>query len=70
VTLQKQIPLRHKQEIVVIQGFELLEEKRRTYKKLLKQVNQTGVASKAVAIRKLALGNIMLTIEDKQACTS
>ena len=39
VTLQKQIPLHYKQEIVVVQGFELLEEKRRTYKELFKQVN-------------------------------
>jgi hypothetical protein len=30
-------------------------------------VNKAGVASKAVAIRKLAIGNIMLTIKDKLA---
>ena len=36
VTPQKQIPLRHKREIVVVRGFESLEEKRRTYKELLK----------------------------------
>ena len=70
VTLQKLIPLRHKWEIVVVRGFETLEEKRRTYKELLKQVNQAGVAGKAVAIRKLATGNMMLIIEDEQACTS
>ena len=70
MTLQKQIPLRYKQEIVVIQGFELLKEKRRTYKELLKQVNQARVTSKVIAICKLALSNIMLTIKDKQAYTS
>jgi hypothetical protein len=33
-------------------------------------VNKARVAGEAVAIRKLATGNIMLTIEDEQACTS
>ena len=35
VTPQKLVPRRHKREIVVIQGFETIEEKRRTYKELL-----------------------------------
>jgi hypothetical protein len=62
--------LRYKREIVVVQGFETIKEKRRTYKELLQQVNEAGVAGEAVAIRKLATGDMMLTIEDKQACTS
>jgi hypothetical protein len=70
VTPQKPVPLRHKREIVVVQGFETIEEKRRTYKELLQQVNKAGVASEAVAICKLATGDMMLTMEDKQACTS
>ena len=70
MTLQKQIPLRHKREIVVVRGFESLEEKRRTYKELLEQVNQAGVAGEAVAIRRLASGDMMLTMEDEQARTS
>jgi hypothetical protein len=33
-------------------------------------VNEAGAAGEAVAIRKLAIGDMMLTIEDKQARTS
>jgi hypothetical protein len=33
-------------------------------------VNKARVVSEAVAIRKLAIGDMMLTIEDEQACTS
>jgi hypothetical protein len=62
--------LRYKREIVVVQGFETIEEKRRTYKELLQQVNKARVVGEAVAIRKLATGDMMLTIKDKQACTS
>jgi hypothetical protein len=46
------------------------EQKKRTYKELLEQLNKARVAGEAVAIRKLSSGNMMLTIEDEQACTN
>jgi hypothetical protein len=52
---------------VVVQGTETADQKRRTYKELLKQLNKVGVAGEAVAIRKLGSSNMMLTIEDEQA---
>jgi len=70
VTPQKPVPLRHKLEIVVVRGTEIAEQKIRTYKELLEQVNKARVASEAVAIRKLGSGDIMITMEDEQAHTS
>jgi len=70
VTLQKPVPLCHKREIVVVQGTETAEQKRRIYKELLKQINKARVASEAVAIRKLRSGDMIITMEDEQACTS
>jgi hypothetical protein len=70
VTPQKPVPTRHKREIVVVQGTETTEQKRRTYKELLEQVNRAGVTSSAVAIHKLATGDMMLTMEDELARTS
>jgi len=48
----------------------MAEQKRRTFKELLEQINKAGVASKAVAICKLRSSNIIITIKDEQACTS
>jgi len=70
VKLQKLVLLRHKREIIVVQGTETAEQKRRTYKELLEQMNKVRVAGEAVAIRKLRSSNIIVTIEDKQARTS
>jgi hypothetical protein len=70
VTLEKPVPARYKREIVVVQSTETTEQKRRTYKELLEQLNRAGVAGAAVAIRQLGSGDMILTIEDEQACTS
>jgi hypothetical protein len=70
VTSQKPVPLRHKREIVVVRGTETEEQKRRTYKELLEQLNKAGVAGEAVAIRKLGSGDMMLTMDDERARTS
>jgi acyl-coenzyme A synthetase/AMP-(fatty) acid ligase len=70
VTLAKPVPAHHKREIVVVRGTETAEQKRRTYKELLEQVNRAGVAGKAVAIRKLTSGDMVLTMDNEQACTS
>ena len=70
VTPQKPVPLRHKRKIVVVQGTETAEQKRRTYKELLEQMNKAGIAGEAVAIRKLGTNDMMITMEDEQARTS
>ena len=62
--------MRHKREIVVVRDTEIEEQKRRTYKELLEQLNKVGVASEAVAIHKLGSGDMMLTMDDEQARTS
>jgi hypothetical protein len=67
VTLQKPVPLRHKREIVIVRGNETAEQKRRTYKELLEQMNKAGIAGEAVAVRKLQTGDMMMTMEDEQA---
>ena len=70
VTPQKPVPLRHKREIVVVRGTETAEQKRRTFKELLEQMNKAGAAGEAVAIRKLGSGDMMITMEDERARTS
>jgi len=70
MTSQKPVLTRYKRKIVVVQGTETTKQKQRTYKELLKQVNRAGVTSSTVAIHKLATGDMMLTMEDKLACTS
>jgi plasmid stabilization system protein ParE len=67
---QKPVPIRHKQEIIVVRGTEMPEEKARSYKELLEQLNSLENAGEAVAIRRLPTGDMTLTIEDKQACTN
>jgi hypothetical protein len=70
VTPQKPVPLRHKREIVVVRGAETAEQKRRTYKELLEQLNKARATGEAVAIRKLGSGDMMLTMDDEQTRTS
>jgi hypothetical protein len=70
IILQKPVPARYKQEIIVVQGTELPEEKARSYKKLLEQLNSLGNTGDAIAICRLPTSNIILTIEDKPACTT
>jgi hypothetical protein len=70
IILQKPVLVRHKQEIIVVQGTETAEEKAKSYKELLEQLNNIGNTGEAVAICKLPSRDIILTIEDKQACTS
>jgi hypothetical protein len=65
VTSQKLVLMHYKREIVVAQGTETVDQKRRTYKELLKQMNKAGVAGEAVAIHKLGSSNTMLTMEDE-----
>src|SRR6266487_3594638 len=62
VTPQKPVPARHKREIIVIQGAETPEQKARSYKELLEQLNKTGVIGEVVAIRQLPGGDMTLTI--------
>ena len=68
MTLQKPVPVQHKQEIIVVQSTESPEEKARSYKELLEQLNSLRNTEEAVAIRRLPTSNINLTIEDKLAC--
>ena len=70
VTPQKAVPLRHKREVVIVQGKETADQKRRTYKELLEQLNSAGVAGAAVAVRQLGSGDMILTMEDEHARTS
>ena len=70
VTLQKLVPVHHKQEVIVIWGSESTNQKSRSYKELLQQLNKSEVAGEAVAIRKLPTGNMVITMEDESARTS
>jgi hypothetical protein len=70
VTPQKPVPARHKREIIVVRGAETPEQKARSYKELLEQLNKTGVIGEVVAIRQLPGGDMTLTMEDEQARTS
>jgi hypothetical protein len=67
---QKPVPARHKREIIVVRGTETSEEKARSYKELLEQLNSLGNAGEAVAIRRLPTGDMTLTMEDEQARTN
>jgi prophage tail gpP-like protein len=68
VTLQKLVLLCYKRKIVVVQGTETVEQKRRIYKELFKQINKARVTDKAIAICKLKNSNIILIINNKQVC--
>jgi hypothetical protein len=70
VTPQKPVPARHKREIIVVRGTETPEEKARSYKELLEQLNRPENAGEVVAIRRLPTGDMTLTMEDEQARTN
>ena len=70
VTPQKPVPARHKREIIVVRGTETPEQKARSYKELLEQLNKLGNAGEAVAIRQLPSSDMILTMEDEQARTN
>jgi hypothetical protein len=70
ITPQKLVLARHKQEIIVVQNSKLTNQKNKSYKELLKQLNKSGVASIAVAICKLLTKDIVITIEDKSTRTN
>jgi hypothetical protein len=73
-TLQyKHILTRHKREIIVVQGTELIQQKNRLYKELIEQLNASRAgtgAGEAVAIRQLPSRDMVLTMADEKACTS
>jgi hypothetical protein len=63
----------HKREIIVVRGTESVQQKNRSYKELVEQLNTSGAgagAGEAVAIRRLPSRDIVVTIADKKACTS
>ena len=76
-TLQyKHIPMRHKREIIVVRGTESVQQKNRTYKELVEQLNASWdgtrrtEARETVAIRRLPSGDMVLTMADEKARTS
>ena len=66
----KLVLTRYKRKIVVVCGSELDTQKVRSYKEIIEQLNKIGVAGEAAAVRWLLSGNIVLTIDNKQARTS
>ena len=70
MTPQKPVPARHKREIIAVRGNESTNQKNRTYKELLEQLNRSGAAGTAVAVRKLPTRDMIITMEDESACTS
>ena len=66
----KPVPTRHKREIVVVRGNESNTQKNRSYKEIIEQLNKTGVAGEAVAVRRFPSGDMVLAMDNKQARTS
>jgi hypothetical protein len=73
------ILIRHKREIIVVRGTESIQQKSRSYKELIEQLNASGAgtgtgartgAGDAVAIHWLPSGDMVLTMADEKACTS
>jgi hypothetical protein len=62
--------MRYKQEIIIVQSSKLTNQKNRSYKKLLEQLNKSRLASIVVVICKLLTRDIVITIKDKFACTN
>jgi hypothetical protein len=69
ITLQKLVLTRYKQEIIIVQGNKLTNQKNKSYKELLEQLNKSRLASTIIAIYKLLTKDIVITIENKLACT-
>ena len=70
VTFTKSVLVQYKQEIIAVRGTETAVQKNRIYKKLIKQLNIIEIARKAAAIYQLLSKDLVITIEDKQACNS
>ena len=66
----KPVLVRHKCEIIVIQGEETIVQKACSYKELIEQLNDTRVAGRAAAVCQLPSRDLIITIEDEQACSS
>ena len=73
--------MHHKCEIIVVRGTETVQQKNRTYKELIEQLNALGMGTgsrtgtrtgtgEAVAIRWLPSGDIVVTMADEKARTS
>ena len=60
----------YKREIIVVYGKETNLQKIRLYKEIIKQVNKKDIASKAVVVYKLLSKDMVLAIDNEQACTS
>jgi hypothetical protein len=45
------LQIRHKREIIIVQGKELNAQKNKTYKEIIEQLNEIRVAGEAVAVR-------------------
>jgi hypothetical protein len=50
MTLEKLVLVYYKREIVVVQSTEITKQKKKTYKKLLEQLNKAKVTSIVIAI--------------------
>jgi len=66
----KPVPTRHKREIVVVRGNESNTQKMRTYKEIIEQLSEKGIAGEAIAVRKLPSSDLVLVMESEQARTS
>ena len=66
----KPVPVQHKHEIIAIYGKETTAQKTCFYKELVEQLNDTGVAGRAAAVCQLLSRDLIITIEDEQACSS
>ena len=64
------MPVQHKHKIIAICGKETTVQKTRSYKELVEQLNNTGVAGRAAAVHQLPSRDLIITIEDEQACSS
>jgi hypothetical protein len=70
MTSQKLVLVRYKQEIIVVQGSKTTNQKNKSYKELLEQLNKSRLASVVIVIYKLLTKDIVITIKDKLAYTN
>ena len=68
--LTKPVPVQHKHEIIAIQDKETTVQKTCSYKEMAEQLNNIGIAGRAAAVCQLPSRDLIITIEDKQACGS
>jgi hypothetical protein len=69
-TPTKPVPVQYKYKIIAIQDKETAVQKTCSYKKLVEQLNNTGIAGKVATVYQLPSRNLIITIKDKQACSS